>query len=355
MRKHILGATAILAAFLAPSPALGAEITVSVGLHPSVPGAPPPVVRAAPQLPALIQKSPSVWELKLDGTKDIIAEVTLALENDPDGYAALPVTLRVPFHRSNRIDVSLYSVKEDDSTAAARELYATPIRNVDPVELFPLYQRAYAQATKRLNSLESGRRFYAFDAQVFFKLLEIVKELGLHSYLVVNPEISNAKAYLQRRIADPTTSAVVANNIQGGTEVVVALIKQVESIETEQLKAIWNYIKNQEQLGPSQRELACKWYQSFERLLSTMPIGRLDRLERDSQLATLNTNAVTQCATRSAEQVLAIQGTLSPAHKAEAQVRLSESVSTLSSVQSGPLSAALVVRKQTLGKILNFR
>lgn len=328
----ILGAVAVACA--------ASEIQAIVVVQPEKPGTPIPAVRVGSSELKLERVTDGRWTYSLTERKRVLGLAQFDIERLPDSYASVPIQVRVPYDAEAPIKITVFVVQVDESSQAVRALFGTSVVDkVDTADLFELYQRSALMASKRLAALTQpnpNRKLGVFDVQVFFKFLEVARELGWKANLAPGDEVRAVKSYLRGRMTTDRDLDVMARAITRGADDIDALLKQIDTIEAEQLKKVWGRIRAGEGTPGGSRE-ACERYGAFrETLVHADPI-LLARWDSDVNygFTALVNNVLALCLTREATKTIAESGTLSEQHKKDLGKEFGPIDSSLLTIRKG--------------------
>lgn len=231
--------------------------------------------RAGAQLPAVVPVSTDLklhdagnghWSYEMNNPGRVLGVATLAMNNPPAPYQSLPLEIRMPFRSSEPAIVAVYGVVLRNTNARVREIFATPIGGPGGeqrhMEYFRLYQEAALMAEARLAPLRTGTgNMGVFNAQLFFKYLQLARQLGRVNNLVPSSGVAQVRTYMRTQLALPAgQKAIKAALGETGLATFATLLDEIDFIEAEQLRKVWAYITTA--YAPHSPQ-ACALYRAF--------------------------------------------------------------------------------------------
>lgn len=168
----------------------------------------------------------------------------------PQGYIASdPILIRLPVQRPLPILVVLTGMKISDTNTRAREIYSINVgkgSNLSTEELFKLYQEAGYMSIRRLDDIEAPRPpervLFNYDAQIFFKFLEISRELGRRNFMKISPSAERVKEYLSNQLHVEASQQTLKDGLRGNYANIKTLIDEIDFVDADQLSQVWNYL-----------------------------------------------------------------------------------------------------------------
>ncbi|UUZ77411.1 hypothetical protein LP414_09400 [Polaromonas sp. P1(28)-13] len=238
-----------------------------------------------------------VYEPK-DATK-LIGSSSVAFEQSPPEYMSEQLMIRLPSGRSQPLYVALYGVQIQDTNQRIREIFALNIKGkqMRTEDLFRLYQEAAFLSIRRLNAIQQEKReLYVYDVQIFFKYLEIARELGRSKFVAVSENVLRVATYLreQKEIEEGKSAIVKGFGIKG-PEMVDTLLTEIDFVDAEQLRLVWQSLTT---TPPSFTQKSCEKYKAFAKTLEgydDLLVKRWDDT-KDFKMATLVAEALATCA-----------------------------------------------------------
>ncbi len=276
------------------------DLRAFAGVEPQRVGLSTPEITLKPRQIKLEPIEKDSWRYTLDGESLVIGSITFRLEGTPQQYSYIPIEVRAFYTENPPRTVHIYAVHVDDGRNSASDLFAFQVKGASGIdELFRYYQRAAVMSKKRLQAIEAGRPLYAYDVQVFFKFLEIARELGTIVNLAPGEDVRRVRGFLQTRLEVPRDRRVVANAIPRGINDVQLLINQIDFMEIEQLERLWELIKKED--VPGATTSVCPRYHELSRVINSVDPILKRRLE---DFAKRVVDAVNRCMTRTAEAAI---------------------------------------------------
>lgn len=291
-------------------PAQAQELRVQPVLEPTQPGVALPAVIATSSDLALKPAGPGQWTYSVATSQRVLGTATMSLNATPAQYHSLPVVVRLPFASKEPSTVSLYGVVVNNTSKRVTELHGMAIGGAGGEmrhkEYFRLHQEAALMSEQRLAELRTGTgKLGVFNAQLFYKYLELARQLGRDNNLVPSSGVLQVRAYMQTQLALPDGQvAVTAALGPNGVQKFKAMLTDIDFVEAEHLRKVWAYIK--ENYAPFSRE-ACDLYTAFvqtsvspdfdQGLVSTW------NLHKDYNVVSLATEAVRMCLAKDAARV----------------------------------------------------
>lgn len=276
------------------------ELRALVTIHPARGEATPPVARVKSSDLKLQEVDTGRWSYTLLNRQRVFGAAQLALDATPLMYHSEPVQVRVPYASTSPLRVTLHAVQVRDTNDRVREIYATKIGPGGEVRiqaLFQLYQEAGFIAQRRLSAIEGGRKFYVYDAQVMFKYLEIARELGRKANLVPSEGVLRVRDFLATQAELEEGKRVLTKLNRRGVDDIRALINDIDFIEAEQLRQVWQGIAA---VQPKYSGVACELYRAFlETVLEEYDSGLVERWNQHKDYRTVEypTKALEGCVT----------------------------------------------------------
>ena len=340
------------AAAVASSAVLAGELLVEVRRLPDVQGKPLPAVQVVGNS---IQVSPldaGRWQYELD--QQVVGNLKVVPgKDDVPEYEVIPITMKLPFTVRRPVGVLLYSTKREPVTAkAASAIYRTDLNGKSPPFLWQFYHRTQLQARERFKAVAPGagtRELNSSDVRVFFKALEVARELGRRNYLAISPDVQNIKEHLEGLVDQPAPKlmmqkALGAGNLNGLTTV----MQEIEALDAAQYAAMYRYITEHKEKGRPEARQACQWYRMLDADIAAMEENRALRIQAHDRLGHLLTQAVNDCVGKKAIAEVKKSGSVSDQTKAEAKSRL-ERTEKLSKEKVIPIRA-LAQQREELSK-----
>lgn len=276
------------------------QLKAFVGVEPEKVGLTVPEIAVKSQQIKLELLEKGSWRYTLDGDSPVIGSMLFKLETTPQEYSYIPVEVRAFYAEDAPKTVYLYAVQVDEGRNSASDLFAFNVKQAASLgELFRFYQRAAILSKGRMQAIEEGRALYVFDVQVFFKFLEIARELGLKANLAPRDDVRRVRTFLQTRLGISRDARVVARAIPSGISDVELLIRQIDFMEIEQLERLWEIIKKEDLPGAGTS--VCLRYRELFSVISGMDPVLKERLD---QLRKRVIDAQTRCITRTAEAAI---------------------------------------------------
>lgn len=277
------------------------DLRAVAGVEPERVGLVVPEVTLKPQQIKLEPLEKGSWRYTLDGESPVIGSITFKLEGTPQQYSYVPVEVRAFYADNPPRTVHIYAVQVEDGRNAATDLFAFSVKGASSLdELFRYYQRAAVMSKRRLEAIEGGRELYFYDVQVFFKFLEIARELGSIANLAPGDDVRRVRTFLQTRLEMPRERRVVARAIPRGIDDVQLLINQIDFMEIEQLERLWELIKKEDVPSANTTSVCPRYHELFRVINRVDPILR----RRLDDLAKRVVEAINRCMTRTAEAAL---------------------------------------------------
>lgn len=302
-------------AFMPAVSTFAGELLIGVSVAPTGVGVVAPQARISSQDVAIEKIASGHWRYSLLNSKRVYGTLSLDLEQPPQGYELKNLQIIVPFEVDEPISVNLVAVQmapDRDDIREIADIHNTDVvRNIDLPSLFQVYQRAALLSKRRVTAIETtGRPLYVKDVQLFFKLLESARQLGWEANLVPSDIVLQVKNFLRKRLTDARDREVIEKSIQRGVDDVSLLLNQIESIQAEQLKKIWQQIQRKD-TAERGSATACERYSAFRETL----LRDTDKLLRESwekkyHFTKLVSEIVSLCATRRAAEEIAARGRL---------------------------------------------
>lgn len=298
----------------------GAKLRVSSFLHPQ-PTDPALVdVEVTSQGLELSELSDGRWSYKPKDDSKLMGDIKLKFTETPQGYTSLPMHISAPSTTQPVIVVNLSGVKIEDHTRAdIEEIYATNPSKLLDEQLSRFYQRTHHLATARISSIrQSPRSLFRKDVRLIFKALESAREIGWRMNTRPSKESLEIAEFLRVRLALPKDAQTIANVLPGRTADAELVATQVEMIEAEHFRKVWEALTREHPERRLNKE-SCRIYTAFHNSLwDTDPFLR-SRLEtKDGHyLLVLAQEVVTKCLTVTAESAKRMGNALEGEAKAE--------------------------------------
>ncbi|CAM5783820.1 hypothetical protein [Rhizobacter fulvus] len=277
------------------------ELRVSATLVPSKEGVQVPKVQVASEDSKLEAKGASVWAYAPKTSGKLIGTSSVAFEQPPPDYSSERLRIRLPWGRTQPIQVALFGLQIQDTNQRVREIFGINVASdqMRSEELFRLYQETSVLSLRRLNTIRQEKRpLYVFDVQIFFKYLEIARELGRNKFLAVSDNVLQVQTYLREQIGiEAGRSAMVKALGPKGPKMVETLLKEIDFVDAEQLRQIWQTLAT---APPSFTLEACGRYREFVKTLEDFDELLVKRWNAtdDYRMATLALEALHTCASR---------------------------------------------------------
>lgn len=243
-----------------------AEIKIESGLLPEAATIPTPKVKVTSESfifsPAIDGISPYTPKNEYD----LMGEGKVEFETIPSGYVAEPISFRLPTQRKKQFSIALLGLKVNDSVKRIREIYATDITKsggLSTEDLFQLYQESGNMSMVRLNCVKTPgcRELYNDDVRIFFKFLEITRELGRTNFVKVGNTARNVQIYLREQNGIQEGQEVIKKALGiRGVENVKLLVKEIDFVDADQLSLVWDYLTSG---SPTLNPKQCKFITSF--------------------------------------------------------------------------------------------
>lgn len=246
--------------------AFGQELQATAQLHPTRATVKTPSIQATSDDAKLIPKPNNLWLVELTDQKKALSKASIAFAAQPPSeYKTQIVQVRVPYISEGPVKVVLFAVNVDDSTKRVREIFGTNIAdtNLSTRELFRLYQEAAYISQRRLADIQDpgkDRAFNLFDAQIFFKYLEVARELGRRVNLVMSSEVQGVQTYLREQSGLEEGQKVLNKAVPRGKEDVLALANDIDFVDAEHLRRLWQTLERQPEAYSGK---ACDGYRAF--------------------------------------------------------------------------------------------
>jgi len=276
------------------------ELRALVTVYPARGESTPPVARVKSLDLKLQEVDTGRWSYTLVNRQRVFGAAELALDTTPASYYCEPVRVRVPYASVSPVRVTLHAVQVRDTNDRVREIFATKIGPGGEVRiqaLFQLYQEAGYIAKRRLAAIEGGRKFYVYDAQVMFKYLEIARELGRKANLVPSDGVLRVRDFLRTQAELQEGASVLKKAIPRGVADVTALVNDIDFVEAEQLRQVWQGIAA---MQPKYSDVACERYRAFlETVLEEFDAGLVAQWNEHKDYKTVEfpTKALEGCVT----------------------------------------------------------
>lgn len=259
-------AYAVSLTLLAPTPCtIAQELQATAQLYPPLVGAKTPTVLASSDDATLVPRPNNLWDVERNDEKKALAKAAIAFDTQPPPeYKSQSVQVRIPYMSEGPIKVTLFAVNVDDSPRRVREIFGTTITapSLSTRELYRLYQETAYISKRKLADIEQqpSRSFFWSDAQIFFKYLEIARELGRRVNLIMSAEVLAVQTYLRTQAGLQEGRNVLDTAIPSGTQDVLRLIEEIDFVDAEQLRKLWHTMENQ---PDAYSEKACNGYRAF--------------------------------------------------------------------------------------------
>ena len=328
------------------------ELHVEVRRFPAAPGKAVPAPQVVGEAATVAQVGPGRWKYSVE--KQVFGTLTvLPGKDDLASYDAKPLLMKLPFNVTRPIGVQLVSTKKEPVSAnVALNLYGTAVQKQSEEFLWQFYQRAQLQAVARLAEIEAGRPVNHSDIRVFFKALEVVRELGRQRYLGISSDIKGVKEYLVGIVSEPSMTDLIKNALGPNAKHLPVLIEEISDLEADQFIAVWRQIRAHAVKSPSAQGEACNWYRLLDATLNEMDDGRARRILAKDNLGALLSGALNDCAAKSAIVELRTNGTVSVDTKEEVQRRLAEITRAAATVKAAPFEQVLRRQQRELRQVL---
>lgn len=254
-----------LLALLISAPILFAqELQATAQLYPAKEGVKTPSLQATSDDAKLIPKPNSLWVVELHDQKRALGIATITFNTQPpEEYKTQTIQVRIPYLSDGPVKVTLFAVDVDHSPKRVREIFGTNVSgsHISTSELYRLYQEAAYLSHYRLSEIEQKPRpFMIFDAQIFFKYLEIARELGRRVNLVMSTDVLSVQTYMRAQAGVDQGRGVLNAAIPRGTQDVKNLIDDIDFVDAEHLRKLWHIMEKQpDAYSPK----ACDGYRAF--------------------------------------------------------------------------------------------
>lgn len=297
--SQILGAVSLTLCFAVN----GQELRVIGALAPTKIGVSLPKLQAHSDDAKLEAKGEGTWTYRLT-TDKLLGTTTVGFDSLPADYHTVSLSVRMPARREKSLKVSLYAVKVQDTVRRVAEIYGTDITNgqLRSDELFRLYQEAAYLSSRRLDTIrQEPRPFYAYDAKIFFKYLEIARELGRGGFIVMSESVQKVQGYLREQLGqDEGKSAITKGLGRNGISSTQQIVDEIDLVDAEQLRQVWQSVAS---VPPKFTQDACDGYFAFLKTLDDFDdrlVAKWNKIP-SYNMATLAVEAVSTCATKLAE------------------------------------------------------
>lgn len=196
---------------------------------------------------------------------ELLADGEISLENLPAGYLSNPIKIRLPTQRKKSLSIVMVGLKVNDTPRRITEIYGTNINKpgLSTDDLFKLYQETRYLSIRRLDDIKGppGRGMYNKDVQIFFKFLEVAREIGRMNFVRVDASADRVKEYLREQNGIPEGQEIIVKALgQNGVKNVDLLLEEIDFVDADQLNSVWEYLKDAE---PILNPRKCQLIRSF--------------------------------------------------------------------------------------------
>jgi hypothetical protein len=246
-----------------------------------------------------------VWDYVPQNPITLLGNTVVRLASLPNGYSSEELLVRLPLGRNKPLEVSIYGVKPKNNAQRVVEIYSTKVTGGDlsSDDLFRLYQELAVLSKQRLDEIQSmPRGIYSLDAKVFFKFLEVARELGRGNFIGISESVGQVQDYLRdQNNSEEGRSAITEGLGSNGTTMVGQLIQQIDFVEVDQLILVWDYLKT---TPPSFSDESCAIYFAFVKTFNDIDDRVVERLNNTPgyKVVTLAYEATSTCATVAKEK-----------------------------------------------------
>lgn len=248
------------------------------------------------------------WSYTFVNPRRVVAVAVVGLDGAPSPYTADPLRIRLPYASDGPLVISVIGVDVKDTPERVRQIFATPVGGDAASRLqdmFGFYQETAALARNRLAEINAGRPFYVYDAQVFFKYLEVARELGRQANVVLSDGVLDVKRYVRAQLEMSSGRAVIERAIPRGAGDVKTLLVELDFVDAEQMRKVWRWITTKTPAGSAER---CFLYAAF---LETIASEQFDQglvsaweANKGYGLVKLATDASNECASKLTPEAL---------------------------------------------------
>lgn len=244
-------------------------------------------------------KTDGRWTYKIRSDKKLLGSSLIGFEQTPNEYRSENLRLKLPAHLDKPLKVSLYAVQIQDSNSRVREIYATDIAGGEmrSDELFRIYQEAAYLSLRRLQDIkQQPRPFYVYDVQLFYKYLEVARELGRKEFLSPSEGVLEIRKYFREQLNQESGKNAIRKALGGesGLVKVRQITKEIDFIDADHLLIVWNSLVS---TPPDFSEKSCKNYEAFVSTIDDYDKRLVDRWNNDVKyrLQPLGLEAVRNC------------------------------------------------------------
>ncbi|HDS1705362.1 hypothetical protein [Pseudomonas putida] len=240
------------------------ELRLSSALLPKRSDTQMPKLQVVPVDIELEAKGDRVWGYTPKDSSNLLGTTSVAFESSPSGYHSEQLKVRLPLGRTRPLQIMLYGVQVQDSNQRVREIFATNVTTLElrTEDLFRLYQEAAFLSMRRLNDIQQGKRpLYVYDVQIFFKYLEIARELGRYNFIGISDGVVQVQSFLREQNNRDAGRTVITKALgPSGPTTMGTLLDEIDFVDADQLSQVWDYLKS---TPPSFTPQACAIYESF--------------------------------------------------------------------------------------------
>jgi len=277
------------------------ELRLNSALQPHSPAVQAPKIKIETEGAQLEPKGNSIWDYAPKELSSLLGTTIVSIDDSPADYKSKELKVRLPLGRSRPLQILLYGVRVQDSPKRVREIFATNV--ADPgfrsEDLFRLYQELTFLSIGRLEELQQSKRpFYVYDAQMFFKYLEVARELGRQKFIGVSDSVTQVQSYLREQNGHEDGRAVITKALgSNGTETMSLLLREIDFVDADQLSQVWDYLKT---TPPSFTAEACTIYGAFVKTFENYDEKLVDEWNstKNYKTVTLAYEALSLCAER---------------------------------------------------------
>lgn len=277
------------------------ELRVTAALLPSRTDVQLPKLQVQSDDGKLEPKGERIWAYEPKDSVKLLGTSLVAFENSPGDYHSQQLKVRMPLGRKRPLQIVLYGLQVQNTNQRVREIFAINVTapQMRGEDLFRLYQEAAALSKRRLKSVMQGERpFYVYDAQIFFKYLEIARELGRKKFIAVSDDALQVQSYLrERNDQEEGRGAIIKALGPKGPATMNTLLDEIDFADAEHLRQVWEYLKTE---PPSFTTEACANYEAFVKTFEEYDEMLVNRwnTETNYNTVTLAYEALGTCATR---------------------------------------------------------
>jgi hypothetical protein len=291
----------VVVCLLGPVPLHGRELQVNVALVPEPDDGKVPKVQVLSDDSKLESKGANIWSYEPKNPNKLLGSSEIAFDLPSGKYRSENLKVRLPVERTRPLQIMLYGLEVEDTVQRVREIFGINVasQQMRSDELFRLYQEASFLAMRRLNEIHQSRRpVYVYDVQIFFKYLEIARELGRSKFIAISDNVLQVQSYLREQMGLPTGQQAIIKALgDKGPKNVEILINDIDFVDAEQLRQVWKSLTT---TPPSFTPEACVRYGAFASTLEDFDEALVKRWDSDPayKLATLVYDALQTCASR---------------------------------------------------------